>query len=94
MHTYRPVGSFLSGMFPASTIHFHVHIVDDVEKILHNGDPFVRLFLKLPCDTTSLETRKEKVYVTVMLVASKLNVYFTLFQQYEKSEMKEIGIQT
>lgn len=41
LYSYRTVSSFLTGMFPRPTIHFHMDTVDDVVEILHDSYPFV-----------------------------------------------------
>jgi len=39
--THGSVSAFLSSVFSSSSVHLNVDVVDDVEKVLHDGDLFV-----------------------------------------------------
>jgi len=39
--THGSVRALLSGVFSAAAVHLHVNVVDDVEKVLHDGNLLV-----------------------------------------------------
>ena len=39
--THGSVSAFLSSVFSSSPVHLNVDVIDDVEKVLHDGDLFV-----------------------------------------------------